>query len=81
MRKRTRVCNRICHEAKGTTCRCFCGGLFHGIANGAAREHWIARFGTLPRTQAEFEKATQQPNLFDEPATLEARDYFRKANP
>ena len=31
---KVRRCNWRCHRAKGTCCRCWCGGAFHG-ANGA----------------------------------------------
>lgn len=31
---RVRKCNGRCHNAKGTRCRCICGGFFHGV-NGA----------------------------------------------
>jgi len=31
---KVRRCNWRCHRAKGTRCRCWCGGAFHG-ANGA----------------------------------------------
>lgn len=27
---KVRRCDRRCHEAKGTRCRCWCGGFFHG---------------------------------------------------
>jgi len=31
---RVRRCSSRCHSAKGTRCRCWCGGFFHG-KNGA----------------------------------------------
>jgi len=33
-----RHCNSKCHSAKGSLCRCWCGGSFHGIAGAANRE-------------------------------------------
>ncbi len=27
---KVRRCDRRCHEAKGTRCKCWCGGYFHG---------------------------------------------------
>jgi hypothetical protein len=27
---RIRKCDALCHNAKGTRCRCWCGGFFHG---------------------------------------------------
>jgi hypothetical protein len=35
---RTRRCNGRCHRAKGTRCRCWCGGTFHGSAGAANRQ-------------------------------------------
>ena len=29
-------CDSRCHQAKGTKCRCWCGGFFHGRNGGAA---------------------------------------------
>jgi hypothetical protein len=34
---RVRRCDRRCHEAKGTRCRCWCGGFFHGAGGAANR--------------------------------------------
>ena len=33
-----RRCDRRCQEAKGTRCRCWCGGAFHGAAGAQNRE-------------------------------------------
>ncbi len=30
MKKRVRVCGKVCHSAKGKRCSCFCGGFYHG---------------------------------------------------
>lgn len=30
MKYRVRRCDDRCHRAKGTRCRCFCGGYYHG---------------------------------------------------
>jgi len=35
---KVRRCDRRCHEAKGTRCRCFCGGFFHGAGGAANRQ-------------------------------------------
>jgi len=35
---RIRKCNWRCHRAKGTRCRCWCGGCFHGSAGAANRQ-------------------------------------------
>ena len=29
---KVRRCNERCHNAKGTRCKCWCGGAFHGSA-------------------------------------------------
>lgn len=36
MRKTIRICGKRCHSAKGTRCKCFCQGFFHGV-DGAGR--------------------------------------------
>jgi hypothetical protein len=36
-----RRCDRRCHNAKGTRCRCWCGGTFHG-AGGAGNRAALA---------------------------------------
>lgn len=77
MRKRTRVCNATCHNAKGSKCRCWCGGKFHGTGGAAAREEFKTAFKELARTEEQFKEITRQPNLFDEPETSQARDQFR----
>lgn len=33
-----RKCDQRCHNAKGTRCKCWCGGAFHGSAGAAARQ-------------------------------------------
>ncbi len=41
---RVRKCNRRCHQAKGTRCRCWCGSFFHGKDGaGAANREALAR--------------------------------------
>jgi len=35
---KVRTCGGRCHNAKGTRCRCWCGGAFHGSAGAANRE-------------------------------------------
>ena len=34
---KVRRCDKRCHTAKGTRCRCWCGGFFHGSAGSANR--------------------------------------------
>ena len=46
---RTRVCGKICHDAEGPDCHCWCGGLFHGSKGKAAREAFAAEFGEDPK--------------------------------
>ena len=48
---RTRVCGKICHDAEGPDCHCWCGGLFHGSKGKAAREAFAAEFGEDPKGQ------------------------------
>jgi len=39
-----RRCNRRCHEAKGSRCRCWCSGAFHGVNGaGAANREALAQ--------------------------------------
>lgn len=33
-----RRCDNRCHSAKGTRCKCWCGGTFHGTAGAINRE-------------------------------------------
>ncbi len=35
---KVRRCNARCHRARGTRCRCWCGGFFHGSGGAANRE-------------------------------------------
>ncbi len=35
---RTRRCDSRCHHAKGTRCKCWCGGFFHGAAGAVNRQ-------------------------------------------
>jgi len=35
---RLRRCDKRCHEAKGTRCKCWCGGFYHGEKGKANRE-------------------------------------------
>jgi hypothetical protein len=34
---KVRRCDKRCHTAKGTRCKCWCGGFFHGSAGTANR--------------------------------------------
>lgn len=64
MGNRTRICNAQCHNAKGSKCRCWCGGKFHGAAGHQWRHVFTNAFKKLPRTQAEFDLLKQTPKLF-----------------
>lgn len=35
---KVRRCDRRCHQAKGTRCRCWCGGFFHGAGGDVNRQ-------------------------------------------
>lgn len=37
--KRGRACNARCYNARGTTCRCICGGMNHGKGEEAAMKN------------------------------------------
>jgi len=39
---RIRRCDSRCHHAKGTRCKCWCGGAFHG-SDGAANRAALAQ--------------------------------------
>ena len=41
---KVRRCGSRCHSAKGTRCRCWCGGAFHGVDGaGAANREALAQ--------------------------------------
>jgi hypothetical protein len=67
-RKKTRVCGKTCHHAKGAVCRCWCHGLFHGSAGDAAREEFCRAFqvDAVPTTEGLFRVITGQPDLFSD---------------
>ncbi len=44
---RQRRCDDRCHRAKGTRCKCICGGFFHGSAGAANREALAQNTGLL----------------------------------
>lgn len=46
---KVRVCGKVCHKAKGSTCKCWCGGLFHGSKGNAAREAFASEWGGDPK--------------------------------
>lgn len=52
---RLRRCDQRCHGAKGTRCRCWCGGTFHGSA-GAANRAALAQSTTDLLEQNGFKK-------------------------
>jgi hypothetical protein len=52
---RVRRCDKRCHTAKGTRCRCWCGGFFHGSA-GAANRAALAQGATELLEEHGFKK-------------------------
>ena len=41
---KVRRCGSRCHNAKGTRCRCWCGGFFHGVdGTGAANRELLVQ--------------------------------------
>lgn len=65
---KTRVCGKRCHNARRSTCRCWCGGVFHGNAGREAREKFCATFKVeiVPTTEAVFREVTGQLELYTE---------------
>ena len=59
-----RRCSSRCHSAKGTRCRCWCGGFFHG-KNGAG----TANRQALQEQTAEEVKRTLEQHGFREGET------------
>ena len=51
---RARRCDSRCHTAKGSRCRCWCGGTFHSSAGAANRE--ALRQGILEIEEHGFKK-------------------------
>jgi hypothetical protein len=49
-----RVCGKRCHDARGATCRCWCGGVFHGPSPKAeeSRAEFLTRFGQNPKAES-----------------------------
>ena len=48
-------CDKRCHTAKRTRCRCWCQGLFHGPQALKARIEFYQRFSVMvPPTEEEF---------------------------
>ena len=52
---KVRRCDKRCHSARGTRCRCFCGGFFHGSA-GAANRAALAQGATELLEEHGFKK-------------------------
>ena len=52
---RVRRCDSRCHNAKGTRCKCWCGGAFHGSA-GAVNREALVHGGTEVLEQHGFKK-------------------------
>lgn len=71
-----RTCGSRCHSAKSERCVCWCGGLFHGAAGDAARQAFRDRFQETPATEADFDRALSQGDLF---AGHSAADTWRAA--
>lgn len=65
-----RVCGGTCHKAKGATCRCWCGGVFHGSGGQDARDAFVRALGVdkVPTMERTFLAATGQQDLFTDPA-------------
>ena len=64
---KVRRCNARCHNAKGTRCRCWCGGFFHGKDGaGAANREALARGTTELLEQHGFKQ--------DETAYIEQKE-------
>jgi len=54
---KVRRCGSRCHNAKGTRCRCWCGGFFHGKNGaGAANREALAQNTTQVLAQAGFKE-------------------------
>lgn len=60
-----RSCDARCHNAKGTHCTCWCGGLFHGRQGAAARQAFAEAFNEMPSSLEQFDALTTSPGLFD----------------
>ena len=60
---KVRLCDKRCHEAKGTRCRCWCHGMFHG-KKGVQSPEWLQ--GVIKETMSEAgvtpETATYVPS-------------------
>jgi len=52
---KVRRCDKRCHTAKGTRCKCWCGGIFHGSA-GAANRAALTQGATEPLEEHGFRK-------------------------
>jgi len=48
---RVRTCGSRCHNAKGSRCKCWCGGFFHGSAGAANREALVNNLAESDQTQ------------------------------
>lgn len=72
---KTRVCGGTCHKAKHSTCRCWCGGVFHGAAGAGARAELLEVFQCpiVPTTEKAFQELTApaQRDLFRDGGTGE----------
>ena len=54
---RTKRCGSRCHNAKGSRCRCWCGGFFHGKNGaGAANREALAQNTAQVLEQAGFKE-------------------------
>jgi hypothetical protein len=62
-----RICGKRCHDAKCRSCRCWCGGMFHGAGGAEARASFASTFDVdkVPTMERDFLAITGQPSLFD----------------
>ena len=54
MKTRIRKCSDRCHRAKGTRCKCVCGGFFHGATGTVNRQ------ALTEQTEEEVKKLLEQ---------------------
>lgn len=65
---KARVCGARCHNSKKKTCRCWCGGVFHGAAGAENRLAFALTYelDKLPTTEKAFRRLAGQGQLFDD---------------
>lgn len=67
---RIKRCDQRCHAAKGTRCKCWCNGFFHGSA-GAANRAALAQGMTELLEQHGFKRGE---TAYIEPGALEMKE-------